>query len=323
MSEPDAGSPKLVVGIGELLWDMLPDGPQLGGAVSNFAVMSARLGDHAVIASRVGDDQLGRHALKVLSAFPVDSTYIQTDTNHVTSTVTVSLTDGQAKYVIHEPVAWDYLEFTAAWLTLAQQADAVCFGTLAQRAANAQRTIEGFLAETRQDCLRLLDVNLRAPFYTAKTLESSLGFATVLKMNDSEVPLVLELLGMPHSDDLSPNTLVSGARALTDEFPLALICITMGGNGSLLVSRSQVDRHPGVRTEVVDTVGAGDAFTAALAHYYVQGASLAVMNEAGNRWGAWMASQRGAMPPLDEAKREELMAAIAQASATAKVSTSS
>ena len=318
MSEQDAGSPKLVVGIGELLWDILPDGPQLGGAVSNFAVMSSRLGDHGVIASRVGDDQLGRHAQAVLSGLPVDSSYIQLDTNHVTSSVSVSLTEGQAKYVIHEPVAWDYLEFTSAWLTLAQQADAVCFGTLAQRSANAQRTIQGFLAETRQDCLRLLDVNLRAPFYTAKTLESSLDYATVLKMNDSEVPQVLELLGMPHTDDLNPNALVTGARALTDEFPLSLICITMGGNGSLLVGRSQVDRHPGVRTEVVDTVGAGDCFTAALTHYYLQGASLAVMNEAGNRWGAWMASQRGAMPPLDDAKRDELTAAIAQVAVPAK-----
>ena len=318
MSEQGNGKPKLVAGLGELLWDMLPDGPQLGGAVSNFAVMSARLGDHAVIASRVGDDQMGRHAQTILSAFPVDSGYLQIDANHVTSSVTVSLIEGQAKYVINEPVAWDYLEFSPSWLTLAQQADAVCFGTLAQRSANAQRTIQGFLAETRQDCLRLLDVNLRAPFYSAKTLESSLDFATVLKMNDSEVPVVLELLGMPHSDDLSPNVLVSGARALTDEFPLALICITMGGNGSLLVSRSQVDRHPGVRTEVIDTVGAGDAFTAALAHYHLQGASLATMNEAGNRWGAWMASQRGAMPPLDEAKREEITAAIAQLAVPAK-----
>ncbi len=306
------GSRKIVVGIGELLWDLLPDGPQLGGAVSNFAVMSSRLGDHAVIASRVGEDQLGRQAQAVLAGFPVDSSYIQVDANHVTSSVSVALHEGQARYVIHEPVAWDYLEFTPEWLSLAQRANAVCFGILAQRGANSQRTIQGFIAETRPDCLRLLDVNLREPYYTAATLESSLGFATVLKMNDGEVPLVLDLLGMPHTHDTSPNALVSGARALIDEFPLTLVCITMGSQGSLLVGRSQVDRHPGVRCEVADTVGAGDSFTAALTHYYLEGASLAVMNEAGNRWGAWMASQRGAMPKLEDAQREAITAIIGQ-----------
>ena len=127
-------------------------------------------------------------------------------------------------------------------------------------------------------------MNLREPYYSSANLESSLGFATVLKMNDGEVPLVLDLLGMPHTDDTSPNALVSGGRALIDEFPLTLVCITMGSQGSLLIGRSQVDRHPGVRCEVADTVGAGDTFTAALAHYYLEGASLAVMNEAGNRW---------------------------------------
>jgi fructokinase len=281
--------------------------------------MSSRLGDHAIIASRVGDDQLGRQAQSVLGEFPVDTSYLQIDKNHVTSSVTVALDNGQARYVIHEPVAWDYLEFTPAWLSLAQQADAVCFGTLAQRSASSQRTIQGFLAETRPDCLRLLDVNLREPYYTAKTLESSLDFATVLKMNDSEVSLVLKLLGMPHDGETTPNALVAAARALIDEFKLALVCVTMGGNGSLLVGPSQVDRHPGVRSNVVDTVGAGDTFTAALCHYYLRGASLAVMNEAGNRWGAWMASQRGAMPKLEDAQREAITIAIAQTTASAKV----
>jgi fructokinase len=302
-----------IVGIGELLWDMLPDGPQLGGAVSNFCVMAARLGDHAVIASRVGEDQLGRDARTRLAALPVDSDYLQTDPNHVTGSVSVEFKDGQPHYVIHEPVAWDYLEFTPQWLALAQQADCVCFGTLAQRDANAQRTIHGFLAETRKDCLRLLDVNLREPFYSSRTLERSLEFATVLKMNDGEVPQVLELLSMPHKNDTSPDVLVAGARALLNEFPLSLVCITLGGNGSLLIGNSQVvDRHPGIPTRIVDTVGAGDAFTAALAHYYLRGAPLPMLNEAGNHWGAWMASQRGAMPKLEDAQRDAITAAIAE-----------
>jgi fructokinase len=302
----------LIVGIGELLWDLLPEGPQLGGAVSNFSVMAARLGNHSVIASRVGDDPLGHDARALLANLPVDSTYLQQDINHVTGSVTVTLSDGQPQYVIHEPVAWDYLELTPEWLSLAQRADAVCFGTLAQRTPNSQRTILGFLDETRPDCMRLLDVNLREPFYSSTTLESSLHFATVLKMNDGEVPLVLELLGLPGTGETTPDALVAGARALIDEFHLALVCITMGGNGSLLIGPSQVDRHPGVPTQVADTVGAGDTFTAALAHYYLQGASLAVLNEAGNRWGAWMASQKGAMPKLEDTQRDAITKAISQ-----------
>jgi fructokinase len=303
---------RLIVGIGELLWDLLPEGPQLGGAVSNFSVMAARLGDHAIIASRVGDDKLGHDALELLANLPVDSTYVQQDKNHVTGSVTVTLREGQPQYVIHEPVAWDYLEFTPQWLSLAQRADAVCFGTLAQRNPNSQRTIRGFLAETRPDCMRLLDVNLREPFCTTATLESSLHFATVLKMNDGEVAHVLQMLGLPHTWDTTPDALVSGARTLIGEFQLALICITMGGNGSLLIGPSQVDRHPGVPAQVVDTVGAGDTFTAALAHYYLRGASLSVLNEAGNRWGAWMASQHGAMPKLEDTQRDTITAAISQ-----------
>lgn len=311
-ADSERGNQPLIVGIGELLWDMLPDGPQLGGAVSNFCVMASRLGDHGVIASRVGDDKLGHDALALLAELPVDSSHVQTDASHVTGTVTVSLADGQPRYVIHEPVAWDYLEFTPAWLKLAQTADAVCFGTLAQRNANAQRTIHGFLAETRPGCLRLLDVNLREPYYSSRTLEASLEFATVLKMNDGEVPQVLELLSMPHSKETTPEALVTGARSLIDEFQLALVCITMGGNGSLIIGPSQVDRHPGVPCKVVDTVGAGDTFTAAFTHYYLKGAPLSVLNEAANQWGAWMASQRGAMPKLDNAQREAIDAAIAR-----------
>ncbi len=310
-SKNTPGEKPLIVGIGELLWDMLPDGRQLGGAVSNFSVMVSRLGDHGVIASRIGQDKPGQDALALLATLPVDSSYIQQDTIHVTSTVTVTLVEGQPRYVIQEPVAWDFLELTPEWLKLAQSADAVCFGTLAQRNANAQRTIHGFLAETKPNCMRLLDVNLREPYYSSRTLETSLEFATVLKMNDGEVPQVLDLLSMPHTKETTPEALVTGARSLIDKFQLALVCITMGGSGSLLVGTSQVDRHHGIPCRVVDTVGAGDTFTAAFTHYYLMGASLSVLNEAANQWGAWMASQRGAMPNLEDAQREAIDAAIA------------
>jgi fructokinase len=300
----------LVVGIGELLWDLLPSGPRLGGTVSNFAVMIGRLGSRAVIASRIGADDFGQRASAELSLFPLDTAHLQTDPVHATGTVGVQLKDGQPEYTIAEPVAWDFLELSDDWRRVAQSADAVCFGTLAQRNPVSRQTIEGFLSATSSHCARVFDINLRAPFYSAEVLERSLKLTTLLKMNDSEMPLMLELLGLGTGDDISSEALLSGARKLLVAFPVELVCVTMGGKGSLLVSRQQVDRHPGISVTVVDTVGAGDAFTAALTHYYLQKAPLAVINEAGNRWGSWVASQAGAMPRLNTETQADIALAI-------------
>jgi len=304
---------KVIVGLGELLWDLLPEGKQLGGAPANFSVMSARLGNRAVIASRLGEDELGREARAYLAKLPADLGAIQRDFKHPTGSVSVTLKEGQAEYVIHEPVAWDFLELTSEWKQLAAEADAVCFGTLAQRDGVSRRTIHAFLAATRRDCVRVFDVNLRKPFYTRVVLEDSLSRATILKLNDAEMPEVLKLLRLEESTPVSLDAgyLRTGARRLLDEFPLQLVCVTMGGSGSLLVGREAFDQHPGVPTEVADTIGAGDAFTAALTSYYLQGAPLGVLNEAGNRWGSWVASQAGAMPALTEEKLSELDRAIA------------
>ena len=235
------------------------------------------------------------------------------DPKHPTGSVGVTLTAGQAEYVIHEPVAWDFLEFTPEWKKLAAEADAVCFGTLAQREPLSRKTIHAFLAATRRDCVRVFDVNLRKPFYTRGVLEDSLGKATILKLNDAEMPHVLKLLKLDAeaaAPELNPATLRKGAQALLAEFPLKLICITMGGSGSLLVTPEIFDQHPGIPIQVVDTIGAGDAFTAALASYYLRGAPLPVLNEAGNRWGSWVASQAGGMPALSDEKRDEINRAI-------------
>jgi fructokinase len=309
------GQPKVVVGLGELLWDLLPEGKQLGGAPANFSVMSARLGNRAVIASRLGEDALGREASRQLATLPAESDSIQKDPKQPTGSVSVTLKEGQAEYVIHEPVAWDFLEFTPQWKQLASAADAVCFGTLAQREPVSRKTIHAFLAATRRDCVRVFDVNLRKPFYTRGVMEDSLGRATVLKLNDAEMPEVLRLLRLEGGEgkipaQIDPGYLRKGARALLNEFPLQLVCVTMGGSGSLLVTREVFDEHPGVPIQVADTIGAGDAFTAALTSYYLQGAPLPVLNEAGNRWGSWVASQAGAMPPLSDGKRDEIESAI-------------
>ncbi len=189
--------PKVVVGLGELLWDVLPAGKRLGGAPANFSVMSARLGNRGVIASRLGEDALGREARKRLASLPADVDSIQKDVKHPTGSVSVTLSAGQAEYVIHEPVAWDFLEFTPEWRKLAVEADAVCYGTLAQREPVSRKSIHAFLAATRRECVRVFDVNLRKPFYTRGVLEDSLGKATILKLNDAEMPEVLKLLKLP------------------------------------------------------------------------------------------------------------------------------
>lgn len=305
--------PKLIVGLGELLWDLLPTGKQLGGAPANFAVMSARLGNHGVIASRVGCDAMGAAAHDYLAPLPADLSYLQTDDKHATGSVSVTLKGGQPEYVFHQPVAWDFLDFTAEWRALARRADAVCFGTLAQRYDVSRAAIRSFLAVTREDCVRVFDVNLRKPFYDVQVLVDSLECTTLLKLNEIEMPVVMSLLRLAESCAPDKASILKCARLLLDRFPLKLICMTMGSQGSLLVTREAHHRHHGIVTDIADTVGAGDAFTAALVRFYLQGAPLAVLNEAGNRWGSWVASHRGAMPALSADVRDAIEAQILQA----------
>jgi len=303
--------PRLILGIGELLWDMLPGGAQLGGAPANFTVMAGRLGNHAAALSRIGRDDLGRKALALLDPLPVDSSHLQIDPLHETGRVTVELKEGQPEYVIHRPAAWDFLELSDEWIQMAERADAICFGSLAQRAVESRQTIQTLAAQTSSSCVRVFDVNLRAPFYSSETIQESLELATVVKMNDGEVPQVLALLGLPADVDHPTARLRRGAERLLAEFPtLQMVAVTRGGQGSLLVTRDEWHEHPGRPVKVADTIGAGDAFTAAMTHYLLRGADLATLNEAGNRWGGWVASQSGAMPHLPEQVRAEIAAAI-------------
>jgi fructokinase len=303
--------PHLVVGIGELLWDMLPEGPQLGGAPANFTVMSGRLGNHAVILSRIGRDGLGRRAIDLLDPLPVDISHLQVDPVHETGRVTVAFNEGQPRYVIHQPAAWDCAELSDEWIQTAQRADAICFGSLAQRSLDSRQSIQTLVAQTSSACVRVFDVNLRPPFYSGETIQESLELATVVKMNDAEVPLVLGLLGLPAGEEPTTADLRGGAQRLLAEFPtLQMVAVTRGGQGSLLVTAEEWHQHPGNPVKVADTIGAGDAFTAAMTHYMLKGADLATLNEAGNRWGGWVASQPGAMPPLSEAARSGIASAI-------------
>ena len=318
-----------IVGLGELLWDLLPAGRQLGGAPANFAVMASRLGAHGIIASSIGQDELGDAARANLAAMPVDTRYLQADTaGHPTGSVSVEFRQGQPSYTIHQPVAWDFLELTPAWRELATRADAICFGVLAQRADASRAAIHSFLAATRPECVRVFDINIRKPFVTADAVCSSLARATILKLNDGEMPELLSYAdladqpaGESENDPARVDWLASSARRLLAEWPaMQLVAITLGPHGSLLVTRGAIARHTGVATTVVDTVGAGDAFTAALTTYYLQTGTyqsaepsaeqLAILNEAGNRWGSWVASQSGAMPQLPDDVRERITALI-------------
>jgi fructokinase len=316
---------RLILGVGELLWDVLPEGARLGGAPANFAVMSARLGDRAAILSRIGRDELGRQAIERLEPLPVDTSLVEVDGTRETGRVTVRFEGNEPHYTIHEPAAWDFLEFSDEWIRLAERADAVCFGSLAQRTETSRKTIQELVAQTSAACVRVFDVNLRRPFYSGEVLQESLELASVLKMNEAEAPLVMELLGMPvqqgFADDgiglarkeaqSETGFLRRAAERFLAEFPeLGLVAITKGGRGSLLVTRDEWNEHHGFPVKVADAVGAGDAFTAAMVHYLLRGASLATLNEAGNRWGGWMASQTGAMPALPDAVRTAIAAAI-------------
>jgi len=284
-----------VVGLGELLWDMFPQGKQLGGAPANFAYMTALLGDRGIVASRVGDDRLGQEALWHLKSSGLDTSQVQIDAAHPTGTVLLQVdSKGQAEYKFSEDVAWDHLEWSAEWEALAKSADAVCFGSLAQRATESRSTIRKFLQSVRTDAARIFDVNLRQAFFSAEILRVALLHANIMKVNHEELPRIVELFGEEFTGEKE------AACWLAEEFGVKLVCVTRGHRGSLLVCDGKKDEHPGFMVKVADTVGAGDAFTAALVHHWLRRTPLEEMNLAANRLGAWVASQEGAMPAADE-----------------------
>ena len=299
MTAPSTSSFPVVIGLGELLWDLFPKGKQLGGAPANFAYITAMLGDGGIVASRVGDDRLGQEALWHLKSSGLDVSRIQRDPTHPTGTVKVSVdAKGQPEYEITENVAWDFMEFSEDWIALARKASAVCFGSLAQRNPVSRATIRAFLSALPSFAIPIFDVNLRQSYFSAEIIRDAIRHAKVLKLNHQEFPRLLDLVQCPVKNGASD---VDLARWLCHEHSLRLVCITRGGSGSLLVSAESQNEHPGFAIKVADTVGAGDAFTAALVHHALRGSSLGAMNAAANRMGAWVASQEGAMPPADPA----------------------
>lgn len=298
--------PALMIGLGEVLWDFLPSGKVLGGAPANFAYMTNVLGDQGIVASRVGNDTLGAEACQVMEKLGLSTAYVQHDRQYETGTATVTIdAAGQPNFIIRESVAWDFLEWTSEWEELSARADVICFGSLAQRSPRSAAVIEQFLRNAPKKTLRICDVNLRQSFFTGAVLRRSFQHADILKLNEQELLQVSFQLKLGIG---SPETL---ARRLLNECRLQLICITRGHRGSLLVAHDQTVEHRGYRVKVADAVGAGDAFTACLAHHYTRAHSLAEISEAANRFASWVATQTGATPPITINELESILKGVA------------
>ena len=279
-----------VIGLGELLWDMLPSGRQLGGAPANFAYHTQALGAEGRVISRVGRDEAGREILARLSQLGVPTDCIQTDPSAPTSTVSVEVSaNGQPTYVIHEQVAWDYLAVDDSATRAVQQCDAICFGTLAQRSEISRSAIRDLLQLVPTSSLRVLDINLRQHYFSRELIEQSLSLSNVLKVNHHELSLLTEMFGL-FGDQ--PAVLEQFANL----FDLRLVACTRGETGSLLFSQGRWSDHPGIPASVVDTVGAGDSFTAALVLGLLAQWELDKINDQANRLAAYVASRPGATP---------------------------
>lgn len=283
----------VIVGIGEALWDIYPDAAHFGGAPANFACHAASLGAESWMVSAVGTDDLGRRAIEKLRERGVECGYVTAAAEYATGRVMVSLNDaGQATYEFAANSAWDHLEWSQGLSELAARCAAVCFGTLGQRSPISRETIRHFLQATPPSTLRVFDVNLRQRFYDAQTIRDSLQLASVLKLNDEELPIVANLCG------IKPGSERDMLIELVTLFRLRAAALTRGPRGSLLISGGEENESPAPATNVVDTVGAGDAFTAVLVICMLSGCPIGEINRRANAVAGFVCSQRGATPAL-------------------------
>jgi fructokinase len=283
----------IVVGLGELLWDCFAESRLPGGAPANVAFHACQLGCRGIVCSRVGRDPLGDELMGFLAGQGLETAWVQRDGDHPTGTVTVDTSQPlHPRFTIHENVAWDYLAFDKALGELAARASALCFGTLAQRSPVSRDAIQRAIRAVRPGCLVVYDVNLRQHFYQRDWVEASLRASRVVKLNEDEVIELDKLLAFCAQDQ------VLFARALLDGYGLDTVCITRGERGCLLVDLNEVIDEPGTPVEVADTVGAGDAFTAALILGQVRGWPLKSRASFANAVGGLVASRPGAMPIL-------------------------
>ncbi|VGO12585.1 Fructokinase [Pontiella desulfatans] len=283
-----------VIGIGELLWDMFPEGKRLGGAPMNFCYHCQQLGAKGYPVSAVGSDVYGADILDFLVGKQVTADFVAVDDVHPTGTVDVTVDKcGKPAYVIKEQVAWDYIPLTGEMLSLAHRADAVCFGSLAQRNGMSNKTIRTFLAAMKPESIRIFDVNLRQQYYTEEIIRESLNFCNILKLSDEELPVLAKMFRIS-------GTVEWQLKRLRKMFDLDVVVYTRGPAGSLLISSEGISDHPGYPGDALNSVGAGDSFTATLCMGLLCGMSLDGINAHANRVATFVCSQDSATPELPD-----------------------
>lgn len=282
---------QIVAGIGELLWDFLPTGKQVGGAPCNFAYHAMQAGCESIVISAVGSDLLGDELLTTLDGLNINREFVQQN-SFPTGTVTVSIDKkGQPQYLIHENVAWDNTVFNTKIESKITDLDAVCFGSLGQRNSVSAATIQQLLSIVKSACLKVFDINLRQHFYSFEIINKSLEFADVLKLNDEELPVLSGLYNI--TGDVK-----SQLNQILGLFNLKYIVYTMGEKGSVILSENEYSFLESPKVVVADTVGAGDSFTAVLISGLLKKIPLSEVHKMASHTAAYVCTQKGATPVI-------------------------
>lgn len=287
------GGEASIVGLGEALWDILPDGKKLGGAPANFAYHVGQFGLPSVAVSALGEDRLAEETIESLNEHGLN--YLMARVPYPTGTVQVTLDDeGIPSYVIKENVAWDNIPFSDEIQAVARSCRAVCFGSLAQRNVVSRDTIYKFLDLTPKSCLRIFDINLRQNFYTKEVIQESMRRCNILKINDEELVLIGRMFGYPGLDMENKCWLILG------KYNLDMLVLTCGTNGSYVFTPGQMSYQKTPQVEVADTVGAGDSFTGTFCAAILNGKSVPEAHRLAVEVSAYVCTQNGAMPELPE-----------------------
>lgn len=287
---------RLVVGLGEVLWDMLPEGRKIGGAPVNFAYHAGQFGIDTMAVSAIGNDKLGEDTIAEMNGKHLN--HIFPSVPYPTGSVQVSLDEkGVPAYDIKENVAWDNIPFTNEIESVARSCRAVCFGSLAQRNAVSRNTIRKFIESTPSGCIRIFDINLRQNFYTSNVIRDSLELCNILKINDEEIMLVSRMFNYDSSN------IENVCRTIMEDFSLEMVILTCGTKGSYIFTKGGVSFMPTPKVNVADTVGAGDSFTGSFCAAILRGLPVAEAHKKGVEVSAYVCTQNGAMPEIPESMK--------------------